>query len=51
MAWVFLCIAGVLEIGFAFAMKSSDGFTRLVPGLLTVATGPSSAVPPIEEGR
>jgi quaternary ammonium compound-resistance protein SugE len=42
MAWVLLCIAGILEIGFAFAMKSSEGFTRLVPGLLTVATGLSS---------
>ena len=44
MAWAFLCIAGLLEIGFAFAMKSSEGFTRLVPGLLTVATGLSSVV-------
>ena len=42
MAWVLLCIAGVLEIGFAFAMKSSAGFTRLVPSALTVATGLSS---------
>ena len=44
MAWAFLCIAGLLEIGFAFAMKSSEGFTRLVPGLLTVVTGLSSVV-------
>ncbi|MDB5530738.1 MAG: sugE [Devosia sp.] len=44
MAWAFLCIAGLLEIGFAFAMKSSEGFTRLVPGLLTVGTGLSSVV-------
>ncbi len=42
MAWVLLCIAGILEIGFALAMKSSEGFTRLVPGLLTVVTGLSS---------
>jgi quaternary ammonium compound-resistance protein SugE len=42
MAWVLLCIAGILEIGFAFAMKSSLGFTRLVPSALTVATGMSS---------
>lgn len=44
MAWVFLCIAGILEIGFAFAMKASLGFTRLIPSVLTVATGLSSVV-------
>lgn len=42
MAWLLLGIAGLLEIAFAFAMKSSEGFTRLVPALLTVATGMSS---------
>lgn len=42
MAWLLLGIAGILEIGFAFAMKSSDGFTRLIPGLLTAAFGLSS---------
>jgi quaternary ammonium compound-resistance protein SugE len=44
MAWVLLGIAGVLEIGFAFFMKASEGFTRLTPSLLTVATGVSSVV-------
>ncbi|MET3896329.1 quaternary ammonium compound-resistance protein SugE [Devosia sp. UYZn731] len=44
MAWAFLSIAGLLEIGFAFAMKSSEGFTRLIPALLTVGTGLSSVV-------
>jgi quaternary ammonium compound-resistance protein SugE len=42
MAWALLCIAGILEIAFAFAMKSSEGFTRLIPALLTVTTGVSS---------
>ena len=42
MAWVLLGVAGLLEIAFAFSMKLSEGFTRLVPGLLTVATGLSS---------
>ncbi|PZM08616.1 DMT family transporter [Rhizobium tubonense] len=42
MAWVLLCIAGILEIGFAFAMKSSLGFTRFVPSVLTIATGLAS---------
>jgi quaternary ammonium compound-resistance protein SugE len=44
MAWTMLCIAGILEIGFAFGMKSSEGFTRLMPSLLTVASGLSSVV-------
>ena len=44
MAWVLLGIAGVIEIAFAFCMKSSEGFTRLIPALLTVVTGLSSVV-------
>src|ERR1700754_1547129 len=42
MAWLLLSIAGILEIAFALSMKSSEGFTRLVPGVLTVLTGLSS---------
>lgn len=42
MAWVLLSIAGILEIAFAFGMKSSEGFTRLTPTLFTVATGLAS---------
>jgi quaternary ammonium compound-resistance protein SugE len=30
-AWVYLLIAGVFEIGFAFGLKFSEGFTRLWP--------------------
>jgi quaternary ammonium compound-resistance protein SugE len=44
MAWILLSIAGILEIAFAFCMKWSEGFTRLTPGLLTVATGLSSVL-------
>lgn len=44
MAWSLLTAAGILEIAFAFAMKSSDGFTRLIPSLFTVVTGLSSVV-------
>ena len=44
MAWALLGVAGILEIAFAFFMKSSVGFTRLTPALLTVATGLSSVV-------
>ncbi|HUD93147.1 DMT family transporter [Sphingobium sp.] len=36
MAWVSLFFAGLLEIVWAFAMKQSEGFTRLVPSLITL---------------
>ena len=44
MAWLFVGIAGLLEIAFAFGMKWSEGFTRLTPSLFTVGTGLSSVV-------
>jgi quaternary ammonium compound-resistance protein SugE len=44
MAWVILGIAGIIEVAFAICMKWSDGFTRLVPAALTVATGLSSVI-------
>jgi quaternary ammonium compound-resistance protein SugE len=37
MPWVYLAAAGLLEIVWAFAMKQSHGFTRLVPSLITLA--------------
>ena len=39
-----LSVAGILEIAFAFFMKSSVGFTRVIPALLTIAAGLSSVV-------
>jgi quaternary ammonium compound-resistance protein SugE len=36
-AWVYLVIAGLLEAAWAFAMKQSDGFTRLVPSVVTIS--------------
>ncbi|OEZ00714.1 MULTISPECIES: quaternary ammonium compound efflux SMR transporter SugE [Stenotrophomonas] len=38
MAWIYLLVAGVLEIVWAFSMKQSEGFTRLTPSLITFAT-------------
>jgi len=35
MAWVILFVAGLCEIGWAVGLKYTDGFTRLVPTLLT----------------
>ena len=37
MAWVYLLIAGLLEIVWAYFMKQSEGFTRLWPSVLTIA--------------
>jgi quaternary ammonium compound-resistance protein SugE len=36
MAWIALFFAGLLEIIWAFAMKQSQGFTRLIPSLITL---------------
>jgi quaternary ammonium compound-resistance protein SugE len=36
MAWIILVIAGLLEIVWAFAMKQSEGFTKLWPSLVTL---------------
>lgn len=36
MAWILLLIAGLLEIVWAYSMKQSEGFTRLLPSLITV---------------
>lgn len=36
MAWTYLFIAGLLEIGWAIGLKYTDGFTRLVPSALTI---------------
>ena len=38
MAWVYLIIAGALEIVWAFSMKQSAGFTKLVPSVVTIVT-------------
>ncbi|MEV8032068.1 quaternary ammonium compound efflux SMR transporter SugE [Streptomyces sp. NPDC086182] len=37
MAWVLLVVAGLLEVGWSIGMKYTDGFTRLVPSVLTGA--------------
>lgn len=38
MAWFMLFVAGLLEIGWAIGLKYTDGFTRLVPTVLTLAS-------------
>jgi quaternary ammonium compound-resistance protein SugE len=37
MAWIYLIIAGLLEVVWAFFMKQSAGFTRLWPSVGTIA--------------
>jgi len=37
MAWVYLFIAGLLEVAWAIGLKYSDGFKRLWPSVWTVA--------------
>ncbi len=36
MAWVYLVIAGLFEIGWAIGLKYTTGFTKLGPSVLTV---------------
>lgn len=38
MAWFYLFIAGLFEIGWAIGLKYTQGFTRLVPTLFTGAS-------------
>ncbi|WP_341668246.1 quaternary ammonium compound efflux SMR transporter SugE [Alcaligenes sp. SDU_A2] len=38
MAWLLLVLAGFFEIIWAYAMKQSDGFSRLVPSVVTIVT-------------
>lgn len=37
MAWVWLVLAGLLEIVWAIGLKYTDGFTRLIPSVITGA--------------
>jgi len=36
MAWISLTLAGLLEVVWAFYMKQSHGFTRLIPSVITI---------------
>jgi quaternary ammonium compound-resistance protein SugE len=35
MAWVYLIVAGLFEVGWAIGLKYTEGFTRLWPSVLT----------------
>jgi quaternary ammonium compound-resistance protein SugE len=36
MAWIYLTIAGLFEVGWAIGLKYSDGFSKALPSLLTL---------------
>ncbi len=38
MAWTFLIIAGILEIGWAIGLKYTEGFSRLWPSVATLCS-------------
>ena len=37
MAWVYLFVAGLFEVGWAIGLKYTEGFTKLWPSLGTLA--------------
>lgn len=39
MAWFYLVLAGLFEVGFAVLLKPAEGFTRLWPSLGVVVLG------------
>jgi quaternary ammonium compound-resistance protein SugE len=44
MAWTYLLLAGLLEVVWAFSMKQSQGFTLLVPSVVTAVAMAASVV-------
>lgn len=37
-SWIFLVIAGLLEICWAIGLKYTEGFTKLIPSIFTLIT-------------
>ncbi|MEQ1774134.1 MAG: quaternary ammonium compound efflux SMR transporter SugE [Burkholderiales bacterium] len=44
MSWTYLMIAGLLEIVWAIGLKYTDGFSKLMPSLITIAAMIASVV-------
>lgn len=38
MAWIFLVVAGLLEVCWAIGLKYTEGFTKPLPSLFTLVT-------------
>ena len=44
MAWSILFVAGLLEISWAIGLKYTEGFTKLVPSILTLGAMAGSII-------
>ena len=44
MAWVMLVIAGLFEVGWSIGLKYTEGFTRVMPTVLTLVALSASMV-------
>ena len=44
MAWGILFVAGLMEIGWAIGLKYTEGFSKLVPSVLTLACMTASVI-------
>lgn len=44
MAWAILFVAGLLEVGWAIGLKYTEGFSRLMPSVLTLAAMAGSII-------
>lgn len=44
MEWILLLVAGILEVSWAISMKYAEGFTVLVPSIITAVCYIASAV-------
>ena len=44
MHWLMLLLAGVFEVSWAYSMKLSEGFSKLVPSIVTIVGYILSAV-------
>lgn len=44
MSWLYLTVAGLLEIVWAISLKQSDGFSKLVPAVVSVTTMIASVI-------
>ena len=36
MPWIYIAIASLFEIGWAITLKYSEGFTKIVPSIITI---------------
>jgi len=44
MSWMYLLVAGLLEVVWAVGLKYTEGFTRLLPSALTIAAMAASVL-------